>query len=384
MTTAPDGSSRETVNVEEAAVEVAAGRGTAARFGLSMVSIGTPIAIALLVGGIVLWITGQNPFQIYGLLAREAFGGISQIDATLAAATPLMFTAVAAAVAFRAGVFTIGVEGSFVFGGLTAAVVGAHVGGLPTWIAIPVCLLAAAAAGLLVALVPAILRVRWGVDEVVSTLMLNFIVVGVTSWLLQSFFQAPGQANSATAYVADAATLPPLNPPNQANYGLVIALVLLVGYALWIRRSVLGYEFRIVGTNQKFAAAQGLRVRTVILLALLIAGVIGGIGGGAHTLGLVHRFTEGFSANFGFTGIAIALLARFKPFGLFIGAVFFGALSSAGTSIQLFVNIPIQLVDILQGTVMLLATAQFSMLWIQRIRTRRRTAADPDRQQVTV
>lgn len=314
-----------------------------------------PVAIALVVAGVVLAATGRNPFDIYARLIVEAFGSLSRIDATLAAATPLLFTALAAAFAYRAGVFTVGVEGSFVMGGLSAAVVGAQMEGVPAPLSILIPLTAGIVAGGAVAVVPALLRASWGVDEVVTTLMLNFVVTGVAGWLVQSFFQERGQANSATAYVATDAELPPLWGGAQTTVGLLIALALAVGYAVFMRRTSIGLEFRAVGLSPRFSIAQGLRVRTVLLCALIGAGLIGGLGGAVHALGAVHRYSGGFSASVGFTGIAIALIARFHPAGIIVGAVLFGALNAAGATIQLFVNIPVQLIDIVQGTVMVFA-----------------------------
>ncbi len=339
--------------------------------------IAVPVAIALAVGAIALLLGGANPIEIYGMLVQEAFGDAARINATLTAATPLLFTGLAAAIAFRGGVFNVGVEGSFGFAGLAAAVVGVNVGGLPPVLAITACLLAGMVAGMAVALVPAILRTWLGVDEVVSTLMFNFIVTGVTAWLVQSFFLAPGQANSATEYVAASAELPLLAPPGQLNAGFLCALILVACYGVWIKRSQLGFEFDAVGKTARFSMAQGLRVRTVLMSAMLISGAIGGLGGAVHALGVVHRFSVGFSASFGFTGIAIALLARFNPVGVVLGSVAFGALAAAGATVQLFVNIPIQLISILQGTIMMLAVAQFA---IPRL-VRARRAKQQDRQQ---
>lgn len=329
-----------------------------------------PVVLALAVGAVVLAATGRDPLQIYGLLASEAFGTPSRWNATLTAATPLLFTAIAAAFAYRAGVFTVGVEGSFIAGGLAAAVIGAQMGAVPPGLGAVLPLLAAVVAGGAVALVPAVLRALWGVDEVVTTLMFNFIAAGVAGWAVLTFFLAPGQANSSTAYVASTAELPALAPPGQASAGLIIALLLLAAYAVWMRRSVLGFEFRAVGTAPRFALAQGLRVRTVLLVALIGAGVIGGLGGGVHALGLVHRYSEGFSAGFGFTGIAIALLARFNPVGILVGAVLFGALNASGATVQLFVNLPVQLIDILEGTVMIFAVVAIAVpRWLRVRRT---------------
>lgn len=321
---------------------------------------GAPVAIALAVGALVLVATGSDPREIYPLLAREAFGGPDQIGATLAAATPLLFTGLATAVAFRAGVFTLGVEGSFVLGGLTAAVVGAQVGALPGPTAVAVTLLAATAAGLAVAVVPAVLRARWSVDEVVTTLMLNFVVVGVTGWLVQSHLQVRGAANSATAFIARSAELPRLAPPSELHAGLLIALALVAAYAVWIRRSARGYEFRMVGANPRFAAAHGIDVGRVVLLAIVGAGAVGGLGGGVHTLGTVHRFVAGFSPGYGFLGLAIALLGRRSAIGVLVCAVLFGALASAGATVQLFASIPLEIVTILQGVIMIFAVTRFA------------------------
>lgn len=330
-----------------------------------------PILLAFLVGAAVLAATGKNPFSVYRLLATEAFGDGDRFATTLTSATPLMFVGLATALAYRAGVFTIGVEGSFVSGGLAAAVVGAHVGGLPSVLAILAALGAAVVVGVLVAVIPAFLRAYFQVDEVVTTLMFNFIASGVTGWLVQSSLQAKGVANSATEFVAPSAELPRLMPPNQLNVGLLIALALLVGYALWIRRSSLGYEFRQVGQSPRFSVAHGINVRRVILVAMLAAGAVGGLGGGAHALGVVHRFVGGFSAGFGFTGIAIALLARFSATGVVLCSILFGALASAGSTIQLFSDVPLDIVDVLQGAVMVFAVAQFAL---PKLRGRRRRA----------
>lgn len=333
----------------------------------TLITAGPPVLIALAVGAIVLLATGNDPLAVYSRLVIEAFGTPSRINATLAATTPILFTAVAAAFAYRAGVFTVGVEGSFVLGGLTAAVIGSRMAAAPPVVAIVLPILGATIVGGLVALVPALLRAFWSVDEVVTTLMFNFIVAGLAGWSVQSFFLAPGQANSSTEYVTDNAQLPALAPPGQTSAGLIIALLVLLGYALWMRYTTLGFEFRAVGSAPRFSIAQGLRVRTVILTALIVAGMIGGLGGGSHTLGLLHRYSQGFSSNFGFTGIAIALLARFNPVGILIGAILFGALNAAGATVQLFINLPVQIIDVLQGTIMIFAVAVFALPRLRRL-----------------
>jgi ABC-type uncharacterized transport system permease subunit len=319
-----------------------------------------PFLLALLIGAVVLLATGHNPLGFYQLLVREAFGGVDRIAATLSAATPLLFTGLATAVAFRAGVFNIGVEGSFVLGGLTTATVAAHMSGP---LIIPVAMVAGGAAGVLVSVLPAWLKARWGVDEVVVTLMFNYVVAGVASWLVTSFLQAKGVANSATPLIGKAGWLPDLLPPYALTSGVLLGLVLTAGYAFWIKQSMLGYELRQTGLNSRFAAAQGIRVGRVIIVSMLVSGAVAGLGGAAHALGVVHRFVDGFSPGYGFTGIAVALLGRNSAVGVVIGAVLFGAMASAGTTAQLFSDIPLDIVDVLSGTVMIFAVVR---LWRRR------------------
>ena len=325
-----------------------------------------PVGLALLVGALVLAVTGHDPLSFYQLLLREAVGDVDRVAATLAAATPLLFTGLATALCFRAGVFNLGVEGGFLLGGLTSAVVATQLTGPGPVVAV-LAMLAGAAVGVGVVAIPAVLRARWSVDEVVVTLMLNFVAAGLASWLVTSFLQAPGVANSATPMIPGDVWLPQLLPANGLTLGFLIGLALVGGYAAWIRGSVRGYELRQAGLDQRFAAAQGIRVSHVVLLVMLVAGAIAGLGGAVHALGTVHRFVEGFSPGYGFTGIAVALLGRNSALGVTLGALFFGAMSSAGATIQLFDDIPLDIVDVLSGTVMIFAVAR---LTVRRRRSR--------------
>jgi simple sugar transport system permease protein len=319
-----------------------------------------PIGLALVVGALVLLSTGHNPLDFYQLLLREAFGGVDRVASTLSAATPLLFTGLATAIAFRAGVFNLGVEGGFIAGGLAAATVAVHV---PGALAIPAAMLSGAAVGVATSALPAWLRARFKVDEVVVTLMLNFVITGIAAWLVTSFLQAKGVANSATPLIPAGAWLPDLLPPYALTSGVLIGLALTAVYAVWIKQSLLGYELRQTGLNPRFAAAQGIRTGKVIIVAMLVSGAIAGLGGAAHALGVVHRFVDGFSPGYGFTGIAVALLGRNSAVGVVLGAVLFGALASAGTTAQLFSDIPLDIVDVLAGTVMIFAVIR---LWRRR------------------
>lgn len=327
-----------------------------------------PVVIALLVGGIVLRLAGIDPLAVYRLMITNAFGTVSGIAGTLTAATPLLFTGLATAIAFRAGVFSIGAESGFVLGGLAAAWLSVVLP-WPPWLVIVAALVGGFLAGGLFALPAALLKVKLGVDEVVSTLMLNFVATGIAAWLVNSYLLAPGSANSSTRQISF--DLWKLLPPSTFNIGFIIALLLIASYALILRRTSFGFELHNVGVNERFAAAQGVRIPRVILTAMVLTGAISGIGGAIHAMGVVGKFVvSGFSASYGFTGIAVALLARRSPWAIIPAAILFGAFASAGTTIQLFDNIPLDIVDVLQGTVMMFAVASY----IFDFRRRKRTA----------
>lgn len=325
-----------------------------------------PISVALLIGAVVIAASGDNPLLVYGLLLREAFGGVYQIQSTMSSSTVLLFTATATAISFRAGIFSLGAEGSLLAGGLAAAVTGSALTFVSPWIGVPVVLLAATAAGILAAAIPAILRAWLDVDEVVTTLLFTFVVAGLVTWLVQSRFQAQGQANSATPYIQSTAEIPRFNLGPEVSLGFIIGILTVCAYALWSSKTTSGYSARMLGSSPQFAAAIGIRTRWVVLGVMLATGAVAGLGGGVHLSGLVHRYVEGFSAGYGFTGLAIALLARFNPWGIIAGAIFFGAITSAGGTVQMFADIPLDIVQVLQGLVMIAVVADFTQLHWRR------------------
>jgi general nucleoside transport system permease protein len=317
-----------------------------------------PFAAAILVGAIILWATGRNAIETYRLLAHYSFGDWSAITNTLADATPLMLTGLATAFAFRAGVFNVGVEGSLYLGAFAAAWVGftfVHVTSIPL---IAAALALAAVAGALVALIPALLKVLWSVDEVVTTLMFNFVVIGLTSYLVNGPYLSIGTANSMSPLVANQAELPSLSPPSQMTAGILIAAGTALAFWFVYARTTIGYELRTVGANRRFATASGIRFGRAILVAMVVSGLIGGLAGGIQILGVNHRFIDHFSPGYGFTGIAVALLGRNTALGCVLAAIFFGALANGGSTVQLFTNIPLELISVLQGTVMIFAVIQ--------------------------
>lgn len=337
------------------------------------IGLALPILVALIVSAVVLLSIGENPADIFSLIATEAFGGARRLAATLSAATPLLFTAVATAICFRSGVFNVGVEGAFLVGGLGAIFLGFTLPVAFGFTLYPLCFAFAALIGALWLYLPGWLLAHYDMDEVVSTLMLNFIALAITGFLVNGPLLSELSGNNVTPLIHEAAKLPRLMPPSTLHAGFLIGLVMVIAYGLWCRRTPAGFEGALVGLNRRFARAVGISVPGTIILVMVISGLVAGIGGAAHGLGQMYRFSDGFSPGYGFTGMAVALLGRNTPVGIVLGAVLFGALASAGTTIQLFSNIPLDLVNIIQGTVMIFAVVEVGRITLTR---RKRQAAD--------
>lgn len=324
----------------------------------------TPFLIALLLGAAVLAATGRDALGTYALLVQEAFGGPEQIGNTLAAATPILFTGLATAVAFRAGVFNVGVEGSLYVGAFAAAWFGFSFVSLPGPVLIVGAVVLGGLAGLGWAIVPGVLRALWRVDEVVTTLMLNYVAILFTSYLVNYLFLAPAVANSMSPLIAPAAHLGPLMQGTQLTVALPIAVGCALLFAYVFARTTVGYRLRLVGLSPRFASAVGIDLRHVVIGAMLASGALGGLAGAFQILGVNYRFIDNFSPGYGFTGIAVALLGRNSARGILLAALFFGALSNGGSMIQLFSNIPLDLINVLQGTVMIFAVVELGRLGV--------------------
>jgi ABC-type uncharacterized transport system permease subunit len=329
-----------------------------------------PLAIAFAFGALVLLLIGANPVSVYGLMGYEAFGSAKRIAATLSAATPLLFTGIATAICFRSGVFNVGVDGAFVVGGFAAATIAVSVPPTLGWAIIPIAIGGAMIVSAAWLWLPGVLLAKLDVDEVVSTLMLNFIAAGITGFLVNAVFLSETSGNNTTQTVPEAAQLVRLIPPSTLHAGFLIALACLAAYFVWCRWTPSGFEAMLVGINRRFARATGIPIAGTVILVMLVSGVLSGLGGASHALGQVFKFSDGFSAGYGFTGMAVALLARNSPVGILFGAILFGALASAGTTVQLFSDIPLDIVNAIQGAVMIFAVIEFGRLHFLRRRSR--------------
>ena len=252
----------------------------------------------------------------------------------------------------------MGVEGALYLGAFAAAWVGFTFIALPGMVIKTFALLFAGIMGGVFCLIPGYFRAYYKVDEVVVTLLLSYAAIDFTSYLVNYPFLAPGAANNRTPAIAPQAHLYQFFPSSQLNVSLILALIIAIIAAFFLYRTSLGYKFRAVGLNPAFASTMGISVPRTIVIAMTLSGFVGGIAGGCLVLGTQYRFIQGISPGYGFDGITITLLADNNPLGAILGAILIAALRVGGTNMQLFTNIPLELVQIVEAFVIILATVQ--------------------------
>lgn len=320
------------------------------------------LAIAAIVGGLLVLAMGNNPFEIYGVLISGSLVGVPNLMVTLQMTTPLLFTGLAVSIAFRAGLWNIGVEGQLLVGAFFAGLVGWWVP-LPTVLHVPLTLLAAMCGGALWAAIPAFLRIKLNVNELVVCLMLNPIALLLTGFFAIHVFKAPGPTNKLPD-VLNTAILPQFSLYSQANWGIFIALACCAIFTVVNIGTVRGFEWKIMGLNPTFAYYGGIDVPKRALAAMLISGAVAGLGGAEEVMGVYGAFFDNFSPGYGFDGIAVAMLANFNPFGVVAAASLFGALDSGSVVLQMTTGLSKYLVEVLQFLTVLILAARFSWEWL--------------------
>ncbi len=316
------------------------------------------ILASFLIGAVIVMASGYNPITTYSALLQGAFGGVNNIADTLLEATPLIFTGLTVAFAFRCGLFNIGGEGQLLVGGLAAAWVGTFEG-IPMLIHVPLTLIAAMLAGALWVAIPAILKAKLGVHEVITTIMFNYISYSFVAYFSLKVLAEPGSIQTpdieSSAYLWRFSNI--IDMHSYLNIGFILGLIVLgvIYYLLW--KTTTGYEIRAVGINPDAAEYGGISSARNIILALLISGALAGLGGAERAMGLFHNYRNGFSPEYGFTGIAVALLGRNHPVGVFLAALLFGALSNGQDYMNMFAGVPVDLVTILQAVIILFVAA---------------------------
>ncbi len=311
------------------------------------------IAAALMVGAGLIIIAGKSPIAAYGALFQEAIANYYGFSNTLTKTTPLLLTSLGVLVALKAGQFNIGGEGQIYMGGLGSALVGLYVKNLPLVIHLPLALLAGFLFGAIWGLIPGYLKAVRGVNEVITTLLLNYIAQYFISYLVQGPMIAPGAPSPFSPKLPESAQLPTILPQTQTHAGILIALIAAGIVWLVFARSPLGYQIEAVGQNPTAARYAGMSVERTIMLVLALAGGLAGLAGGSEVMGLKYRLFENFSGGYGFDAIAIAFLSRGSIPGVVFTSLFFGALRSGANVMQRSADVPVTIVYAIQGLTVL-------------------------------
>lgn len=324
------------------------------------------VCLGLALGLLFTAIAGENPFHVLMILLKSAFGSRYDLGMTLFYATPLVFTGLSVAMAFHAGLFNIGAEGQLTLGALAAAAVGVVFSKMP-WPLAPVAATAAAVlAGGFWGALAGWLKARRGSHEVIITIMLNFVAAGLASWVTLYLLRNTETQNPETGTVGPGYVIQHLATFGEAPTSSAVFVAVAAAFGVWffLWKTVWGYELRAVGQNEHAARAAGIDSGRVKLLAMGIAGGLAGLVSVGEVLGNAHRFKLGFSPDYGFIGVAVALLGRNRPAGIVAAALLFGALHKGTADLDLETeNITRDVSLILQALVILSVSAEGLWTW---------------------
>lgn len=335
------------------------------------------VLTSMVVGGLIIAAAGGNPFAAYAGLFEGAFGSLNALSETTVWASPYIFAGLAVAVGFKGGLFNIGAEGQLAFGAVAAAWIGyALPGMLGTDIPAVLHVILAVGGGMLAggiwAAIPGFLKAYTGGHEVINTIMMNYIALNLTSFLLNGPMKDPNPMNvvARTPLIAESAHLPPVFPEFRFHWGFILAIgmAVLVWWLLW--KTTLGFEIRTTGANLDAARYAGVNVKRTIIVTMLFSGILAGMAGAIEVTALNYRHELGFAVGYGFDAIAIALLGKNHPAGVVLASLLFAAMRNGATRMQFLTQIPVDVISVIQALILLFVAADAVVRYIYRIRSR--------------
>lgn len=313
------------------------------------------IGLAFGVVSAALALGGYDVGEALAAIWRGAFGSEQAIASfTLKRSVPLLLTGLAVALAFRAGIWNIGAEGQLYAGAVAGFTVGLLGGGLPSVVLLPLVLLASLVAGALWAALPTVMKLRNGTNEVITTLLLNFVAINLTGWLVQGALQEPRGVYNESAPLPESAHLPTLWPGTDLHVGFALAVLLAVGLWVVFRRARIGFLIRAIGEGPDAARISGqVRSDRIAAGVFLTSGALAGLAGAVQVAGVDLKLYETISPGWGYTAIAVALLARLNPLAVIGTAIFFGALQAGGSGMQRAAGVPFAWVNVIEAIAVL-------------------------------
>jgi simple sugar transport system permease protein len=330
--------------------------------GKQVLGIVIALAASMAVTAILITIAGANVLEGFMAMIKGAFGSWKACSETLVKSTPLMLTGLATTVAFRAKVWNIGQEGQLYAGAMMAYWAYRIFPGLSPALLMVVVLLAAILGGALWSLIAAAIKAKYGVEVIISTIMLNYIVVYILSWLLAGPWKDPATYYRQSALIAEADQFSAIIPATRLHIGIVIAILASFLLYLLIEKTPLGYEIRAYGQNPTALRFQGTAVVWILILVMLVSGALSGLAGATEMFGIHHRLRADISLGYGYTGITIAMLAGLQPFSVIPVAIFFGGLMNGSSNLQIVTGVPAAITYVIQAVVLLFLLAATALV----------------------
>jgi len=369
-------------DIRTAASSEIAGKGRSSKsrdwkeIGVRVVVPVTGVVAALMIGAVFLLILDANPVSAYAAMVRGALGSRFGLTQMLVKATPLLLVGLGISIAFRASCINIGGEGQMIAGALMATWFPLAATNLPGFVVVPLTIILGFAAGALWGFVPGILKARYAVNEILTTIMMNSIALQLMNFLLQGPLMDPKGIESGTylgqsARIPDPARLARIIPQTMLHSGIFLALILAVVVYIFLWRTTIGYRIRAVGLNPDASRYSGINVRFNQALSLTLAGGLAGIAGAVEVIGVQYRLLEGLTSGYGFAGIVAALLGWLHPIGLIPASIFFGGLLVGADTMQRAVQVPSALIGAILGLVVLFVSGSgiWTQRWIRKIRS---------------
>lgn len=315
------------------------------------------LIIALALAAVAMIVAGVSPIDGFSALFTGALGGRNQIAETLVQTTALLFPALGVCLAFRAGLFNIGAEGQLLIGGLVAGAVGAHYA-MPGFIAFVVLLLCGMIGGGVWGAIAGVMRAKFAANEIISTLMLNFVAFFFASYMVVGPLRSPLASGAETAPLPPSNWLPVLIPDTRLTVALLVAAACALVLHFIFNQTVFGYDLRAAGDAPEAARRNGVNMARMNVTALALSGAIAGLGGATIVTGVLHRFNTSLSPGYGYTAIAVALVGDLNPLWICLAAFGFGILESGGLAMQASAQVPKDAIRVIEGLIIVVLAAR--------------------------
>jgi simple sugar transport system permease protein len=314
------------------------------------------IVVALLIGAILVILSGNSPFEAYSTIISGAFGSKQRLSELFVKMIPLTIMAYGVSIAFKAQLWNIGADGQFIIGAIASAAIGIYVN-LPSYIIVPVSVLSAMLAGALWAGLAGWLKTKFNANEVITTLMFNYIATYFLAFLVYGPMMDPNGELAQSKVLNDSLKIPLLFS-NLRIHGGIIIMILIIVLMFFFWKTSLGYKVDLIGQGEKVSTYAGVNVKKTIIITMMISGAFAGLAGWNETYGVQYRLLEGISSGYGDIAVVIALLGELNPLGIVVSSFFFSILKVGGASMQRMTNVPYSIVDVIQGLIIIFVIAR--------------------------